>query len=41
MIETAVLILDLPLGELVSFACTMALVIGFGYVIICGTGRAK
>jgi hypothetical protein len=39
MIETAVL--DLPAGELLSFAVTMALVIGFGYVIICGTGRAK
>jgi len=34
-------ILKIPPGEAIQFAFTMALVIGFGYVIICGTGRPR
>jgi len=34
-------LLSIPPGEAIGFAFTMALVIGFGYVIICGTGRAR
>jgi hypothetical protein len=34
-------LLNIPPGEAIQFAVTMALVIGFGYVIICGTGRPR
>lgn len=41
MIETAQLLRDIPLGEIVNFAVTMALTIAFGYVLVCGTGRPR
>jgi hypothetical protein len=41
MIETAQLLRDIPLGDAFSFAFTMALVVAFSYVIICGTGRPR
>jgi hypothetical protein len=34
-------LLNIPPAEAISFVFTMALVIGFGYVIICGTGRPR
>jgi hypothetical protein len=34
-------LLNIPPGEAIQFAFTMALVIGFAYVIICGTGRPR
>ncbi len=34
-------LLNIPPGEVIQFAFTMALVIGFGYLIICDTGRPR
>ena len=34
-------LLSIPIGEAIGFAFTMALVIGFGYVLVAGTGRPR
>ncbi|GEM_PF-7024395 len=34
-------LLNIPPGEVIQFAFTMALVIGFGYLIICDIGRPR
>ena len=34
-------LLAIPIGEAISFAFTLALVIGFGYVLVVGTGRPR
>ncbi len=34
-------LLNIPPGEAIQFAFTMALVIGFGYLIICDIGRPR
>jgi hypothetical protein len=34
-------LLNIPPGEAIGFAFTMALVIGFGYVLVTGTGRPR
>ena len=34
-------LLRIPPGEAIQFAITMALVMGFSYVIICGTSRRR
>jgi hypothetical protein len=34
-------LLNIPLGEAIGFAVTMALVIGMSYAIIVGTGRPR
>jgi len=41
VIETTLILLNIPLGGLIGFACTVSLVIGMSYAIIAGTGRPR